>query len=187
MKIPNDLIISRQPATWRSSLRPGEDVPLTGVELVLVDPATLTSPAGPVDISEWYRCETPDCEEAYTTAASARSHLVKHSRKRAAARAESELAQLKKTKADSFSRRSNGVRSGREARAERHATLRRLTPKQILNEAADELIAVATKLRDVAQIFEVPRSDVSPEELASLREKAAAFEVLSSTLKSALK
>jgi hypothetical protein len=185
LKISDDLIISREPATHSTPLKPGVEVPLTGVEHVLVDPASLTEDPtiGPITHSDWYRCTFPDCGEAYPNPRSTLSHLVKHSPKRRVVKAETEAAALRAAKETSSVRRSLGVRAGKQARAERHAALTELTPNQILLEMASELDRLALKLRDVAVLFDVPKAKISDVELTKLREKAAQYDIIKSALK----
>jgi hypothetical protein len=183
MKISEELILSREPATQETPLTNGKQAPLTGVELVLVDPDTLINPIGPAGQATWYRCSFPDCGEAYPSSRSALAHLVKHSPKRRAAKAEREAAELKAAKAASFTRRSAGMKTATQARETRRRELKKSTPQQLLLEISAELRVLDTKLRDVAAIFEAPKSVVSDEELAVLREKASQYDIIKSALK----
>jgi hypothetical protein len=187
MKITEDLVLSRQAATYRTPLAPDKDVFLTGVDLVLVDPSTLTHRDPKTsELNTWFRCTFPGCDEAYAGARSALSHLTRHSPKRRAAKAEAEAEKLRAAKTASFERRSAGVSAGVAARQARRDALRKRSPQEILEEMANELTGFATKLRDVAAIFEVPEPKapaVSEEQVNEWREKAAQYDIIKSALK----
>lgn len=121
------------------------------------------------DGSDDYRCD--ECGKTWPTGLSVRSHQAAHSDVREAKK----LLLAKRAQAE---RRSAGVKKGNEERKARQEAVRQAGAEATLRAAAGELVKVAKSLEDVAELFKVPASRYTEDQIRALEAKAAQLDGL---------
>lgn len=163
-------IFESQPATGPMPSDPAQKVTYTGVSEVLLA-APRPVPGTSVLLDTWFRCDT--CGVAFEAVRSTLSHLRKHSAKTELRRTRSRVEELTSASKRQFQTRSQGIRAGRAAAAQRRAALLAdgRSPADVVDALVARLLQDVETLRDLAAVLRTATAPtVDPAELRRLRE-----------------